>query len=101
MNEEVSIAKIETQLENLTKLVQEVRDDQKSLRSDLVTRAEWEMRNQFVDSKISEVEKDVAEMKSKSAPWWTWVTVAVGIAMMLWNFAQPAIQHLLTVPTGG
>lgn len=90
--DKVTLAKVETQLENLTKMVQEMRD---TLGTAVVTRKEWELRNIYVDSKISALEKDNQELKEGRGPWWVWVMAAVAGISLIWNFAQPIVQAVI------
>ncbi len=83
--DKLTLARVETQIENLTKLVEQLRTD---LHSGTVGRAEYEEHNKLVDTRLDALE-------DSKAPWWSVVAVIVAAGMLLWNLAQPLVQMIL------
>lgn len=91
-DDKVTLAIIKTELDNLTKSVQELKT---TFDSSIVTRNEWMLRNQYVDSKIKSTEIDVDELKRGRGPWWVWAMAVVAIISLGWNFIQPIVQAVI------
>lgn len=68
----------------------DVREDIRGLRTELhesrasyVGRGEWEMRNRAVDSRFDSQGREIAELKSARAPWWSWASVLIALGSLV------------------
>ncbi|QCG78326.1 hypothetical protein SEA_ALOEVERA_41 [Microbacterium phage AloeVera] len=73
-----SIAVLSTKLDHVTKTMEEIKISIATSATIHVTRSEWELRNQTVDERFinSQRERDelrllIAAQDAKKAPWWT------------------------------
>lgn len=81
----ITLARVETGLANLTKLVEELRDD---LKNNVPTRAEWEVERQATERRL-------AALEAAKAPWWSVASLAIAAAVLLWQLAAPLVQAVL------
>jgi len=90
--DKLTLVRVETQLENLMKLVQELT---RKFDETVITKPVWDERNAFVENRFETIERRLDAAKVN------WISVGaliLSVAMLAWNFAGPLIQHITTVP---
>lgn len=93
MTDEISLQVLATQIGflredivNLTKRVDEANDSK-------VSHREWSQRNDHVNTRLGSLGREIgdlrAEIRAKSAPWWSVGAVLVAVAALAWTVLGP------------
>ena len=88
-----TLAIISSRLDDIKQDIVEIRDDQRLTNRQMVSRNEWEQRNNYSDNKFTSLGREIGDLRteinSKSAPWWTWATVLLAAASFVYTFIVP------------
>lgn len=91
MDDAASLAVVVARLDDVREDIRDLRTDLSSHRTEMVSRGEWEMRNRAVDSRFDNQGREIAELKAARAPWWSWASVLVAAAALIWAVLGPVI----------
>lgn len=91
MDDAASLAVVVARLDDVREDIRDLRTDLSSHRTEMVSRGEWEMRNRAVDSRFDNQGREIAELKAARAPWWSWASVLVAGAALIWTVLGPVI----------
>lgn len=91
MDDAASLAVVVARLDDVREDIRDLRTDLSSHRTEMVSRGEWEMRNRAVDSRFDNQGREIAELKAARAPWWSWASVLVAVAALMWAVLGPVL----------
>ena len=91
MDDAASLAVVVARLDDVREDIRDLRTDLSAHRTEMVSRGEWEMRNRAVDSRFDNQGREIAELKAARAPWWSWASVLVAGAALIWTVLGPVI----------
>jgi malate synthase len=105
-SEEATLAVVVSRIDDLREDVQHLRTDLADVRTGLVSRGEWEQRNNHVDSRFQaqslqsdtrhqqlgrEIGELRTEIRARQAPWWSVAAVIVAGVALAWNIIGPIL----------
>lgn len=91
MDDAASLAVVVARLDDVREDIRDLRTDLSAHRTEMVSRGEWEMRNRAVDARFDNQGREIAELKAARAPWWSWASVLVAAAALMWAVLGPVI----------
>lgn len=76
-------------LTELRYLREDVGELKQEMKDSTVSRGEYVERVKHEDARYAALSGRIKHLEAQRAPWWTYVTVMVGIAALLWSVVGP------------
>jgi len=89
----VSIGVLASQITFLREDIAELRTAVSKANDSKVSHREWSQRNEHVNNRLQSLGREIgdlrAELRAKSAPWWSIVAVITAAGSLLWTILKP------------